>query len=108
VLRGEPSTLRPFDALSLAQGGRAELAHGGLPLKNCLAEPELAVVSFSQPHGGRSSMVEPRIVVPDVAGSNPVGHPSRLLVPQRENQRALSSHQSSRRNETNWPRLEDG
>jgi hypothetical protein len=100
VLRGEPSTLRPFDALSLAQGG--------LPLKNCLAEPELAVVSFSQPHGGRSSMVEPRIVVPDVAGSNPVGHPSRLLVPQRENQRALSSHQSSRRNETNWPRLEDG
>jgi hypothetical protein len=31
---------------------------------------------FPHPHGGRSSMVEPRIVVPDVAGSNPVGHPS--------------------------------
>ena len=46
-----------------------------LALKICLAEPELALLSFSPPHGGRSSTVEPRIVVPDVAGSNPVGHP---------------------------------
>jgi hypothetical protein len=28
-------------------------------------------------------MVEPRIVVPDVAGSNPVGHPSSFFAPYR-------------------------
>ena len=32
---------------------------------------------FPRVHGGRSSTVEPRIVVPAVAGSNPVGHPSK-------------------------------
>ena len=31
--------------------------------------------------GGRSSTVELRIVVPAVAGSNPVGHPSDLRTP---------------------------
>ena len=28
-------------------------------------------------------MVEPRIVVPDVAGSNPVGHPSEFFIGNR-------------------------
>jgi hypothetical protein len=32
-------------------------------------------------NGGRSSMVEPRIVVPVVAGSSPVGHPKYGLRP---------------------------
>jgi hypothetical protein len=45
-----------------------------------LAEPDLALLSLSGPNGGRSSMVEPRIVVPDVAGSNPVGHPNEFLI----------------------------
>jgi hypothetical protein len=44
-----------------------------------LAEPDLALLSLSGLNGGRSSMVEPRIVVPDVAGSNPVGHPSEFF-----------------------------
>jgi hypothetical protein len=57
--------------MSTAKPGRA--------LKICLAEPELALLSFPPPHGGRSSMVEPRIVVPDVAGSNPVGHPRKAI-----------------------------
>ena len=30
------------------------------------------------PVGGHSSMVEPQIVVLDVAGSSPVGHPTKL------------------------------
>jgi hypothetical protein len=51
-----------------------------LPLKISLAEPDLALLSLSGSNGGRSSMVEPRIVVPDVAGSNPVGHPSPDLL----------------------------
>src|ERR1700719_953376 len=58
-----------------------------LALKICLAEPELALLSFSPPHGGRSSTVEPRIVVPDVAGSNPVGHPSKNLLSEGESPR---------------------
>ena len=32
--------------------------------------------SFRVSYGGRSSMVEPQIVVLVVAGSSPVGHPS--------------------------------
>ncbi len=51
-----------------------------LPAKIRLAEPDLALISWSGSNGGRSSMVEPRIVVPDVAGSNPVGHPNEFLV----------------------------
>jgi hypothetical protein len=39
ILHGSDSGQKPFDALTLA--------HGKPPLKNCLAEPELAVVSFS-------------------------------------------------------------
>lgn len=34
---------------------------------------------FGSPDGGRSSMVEPQIVVLVVAGSSPVGHPIPLL-----------------------------
>jgi hypothetical protein len=45
-----------------------------------LAEFQLALVWTRLRNGGRSSTVEPRIVVPAVAGSNPVGHPTRLLV----------------------------
>lgn len=57
-----------------------ELRSRRLPLKICLAEPELALLSFSPfLHGGRSSTVEPRIVVPAVAGSNPVGHPPSFV-----------------------------
>jgi hypothetical protein len=33
---------------------------------------------FSQNRGGRSSMVEPQIVILVVAGSSPVGHPSNF------------------------------
>jgi hypothetical protein len=51
-----------------------------LAAKIRLAEPDLALLSLSGPNGGRSSMVEPRIVVPDVAGSNPVGHPKEILI----------------------------
>jgi hypothetical protein len=58
-----------------------------LPLKISLAEPELALLSFPHPNGGRSSMVEPRIVVPDVAGSNPVGHPSKVVASQGNSSR---------------------
>jgi hypothetical protein len=49
----------------------------GWGLKICLAEQQLALLSLSASDGGRSSTVEPRIVVPVVAGSSPVGHPSQ-------------------------------
>ena len=38
--------------------------------------PSCASFGLATEDGGRSSTVEPRIVVPVVAGSNPVGHPS--------------------------------
>ena len=37
------------------------------------------VFSFSRSVGGHSSMVEPQIVVLDVAGSSPVGHPTAWI-----------------------------
>ena len=43
--------------------------------KNCLAECRVTLILVSLQSGGRSSTVEPRIVVPAVAGSSPVGHP---------------------------------
>src|SRR5215211_3814738 len=36
--------------------------------------------TFAGSFGGHSSMVEPQIVVLDVAGSSPVGHPKPLCV----------------------------
>jgi hypothetical protein len=48
-------------------GGMPSWANFGLRVKN----------------GGRSSMVEPRIVVPVVAGSNPVGHPKQKMAETR-------------------------
>src|ERR1700756_3517219 len=50
-----------------------------LPRKSAWRNPILRYFHYPVQNGGRSSMVEPRIVVPDVAGSNPVGHPSEFL-----------------------------
>ncbi len=44
-----------------------------------LASSQDALICFSSENGGRSSMVEPWIVVPAVAGSSPVGHPVLVL-----------------------------
>jgi hypothetical protein len=63
------------DSPPAGPGTTDRIAQQAASTKISLAEPELALLSFPHPNGGRSSMVEPRIVVPDVAGSNPVGHP---------------------------------
>jgi hypothetical protein len=47
----------------------------GYLLKYAWLNLNLRYFPFPRLHGGRSSTVEPRIVVPAVAGSNPVGHP---------------------------------
>ena len=47
----------------------------GCLLKYAWLNLNLRYFPFPRLHGGRSSTVEPRIVVPAVAGSNPVGHP---------------------------------
>jgi hypothetical protein len=47
--------------------------------KNCLAECRVTLILVSLQSGGRSSTVEPRIVVPAVAGSSPVGHPAGIF-----------------------------
>jgi hypothetical protein len=48
---------------------------GRFQRKSPWRNPNLRYFVCPPSNGGRSSMVEPRIVVPDVAGSNPVGHP---------------------------------
>ena len=49
----------------------------------CLQKEIRILILFRANDGGRSSMVEPQIVVLVVAGSSPVGHPaSQVLKPQ--------------------------
>jgi hypothetical protein len=61
---------------------------GAFRSKSAWLNPNLRYFHLPRSHGGRSSTVEPRIVVPDVAGSNPVGHPAispRKIAFYREN-----------------------
>lgn len=43
----------------------------------CLQKEIRILILFPAKDGGRSSMVEPQIVILVVAGSSPVGHPAR-------------------------------
>ena len=43
----------------------------------CLQKEIRILILFAGIDGGRSSMVEPQIVILVVAGSSPVGHPAR-------------------------------
>ena len=43
----------------------------------CLQKEIRILILFRANDGGRSSMVEPQIVILVVAGSSPVGHPAR-------------------------------
>ena len=45
----------------------------------CLQKEIRILILFSGNDGGRSSMVEPQIVVLVVAGSSPVGHPASQI-----------------------------
>ena len=48
----------------------------------CLQKEIRILIFFPANDGGRSSMVEPQIVILVVAGSSPVGHPARgTLIP---------------------------
>ncbi len=53
----------------------AALIRQAAPLTAVFDRNTPSVYSFNFANGGRSSMAEPRIVIPVVAGSSPVGHP---------------------------------